>query len=193
MKKLQLAETGNAGVDAEGALIDAAAEGDVHAFAALYDRYLEQVHRYLYYLVGNRTDAEDLTQQVFLSAWQAIGRYRRNGSPIAAWLIRIAHNKAMSHHRRAKETCCLDLELVSRERWADPEGKAVADCDRVAVRRAVLKLKPEQREVIVMRLIEHMDYADIAAALGKSEGNVRVIQHRALVELRRLLADEVNS
>ena len=177
--------------DAEEDLIDAAVGGETQAFAALYDRHLERVYRHLYYWVGNRSDAEDLTQQVFLNAWRSIGSYRRTGASFIAWLLKIAHNQVVSAHRRAKEACHLDVELVSRDRWGDPEAVALAKHDHMAMRRAILRLKPEQQQVVVMRFIEHFDYSEIAAALGKSEGNIRVIQHRALTELRRLLAHEV--
>ena len=176
---------------AERSLIDAAIAGDAAAFAALYDQHLERVYRHVYYWVGNRADAEDLTQQVFLHAWQAIGRYKRTNASFIAWLFTIAHNLAMSFWRRAKETLYLELEPVSQDRWADPEAATLAKHDRLAVRRTLLRLKREQQQVITMRFLEHLEYADIAAALGKSEGNVRVIQHRALSEFRRLLAHEV--
>lgn len=178
---------------AERSVIEAAIGGDAEAFAALYDQYLERVYRHVYYWVGNRTDAEDLTQQVFLLAWQAIGRYKQTGASFISWLLTIAHNLAVSFWRRAKETLYLELEPVSDERWADPEAETLAKYDRLAMRRALLRLKPEQQQVITMRFMEHLAYADIAAALRKSEGNVRVIQHRALTEFRRLLAHEVKA
>lgn len=178
--------------DAERALVDAAVGGDAQAFAALYDKHLERVYRYVYYWVSNRPEAEDLTQQVFLHAWQAISRYQHTGTAFIAWLLRIAHNVVVSHYRKAKQMQYLELEPVSWERGADPEAETLAKYDRLSLRRAILCLKPEQQQVIVMRFIEHLRYADIAAATGKNEGTVRVIQHRALAELRRLLTHEVN-
>ncbi len=186
-------ETESSSDDEERALIDAAIAGGVQAFAALYDRYLERVYRHAYYLVGNRTDAEDLTQEVFLSAWRAIGRFQHTKASFTAWLLKIAHNAAMSFFRRAKKASYLDMEPEGVDLWSDPEAEALASYDRMAARRAILRLKPEQQQVIVMRFVEELDYADIAAALDKSEGNIRVIQHRALAELRRLLVREVQS
>ena len=191
MERALQGEPGARSVDAEEALVDAAIAGDVQAFAALYDRHLARVYRHVYYLVGRRADAEDVTQQVFLQAWQAIGRYRRTEAPFIAWLLTIAHNLVASLYRGAKQTRTLDFEPAIRERWADPEAEALAGYDRLAVRRAILRLKPEQRQVIVLRFVERLEHAEVAAAFGKSEGNVRVIQHRALAELRRLLAYEV--
>lgn len=177
--------------DAEGTVIDDAIAGGVQAFAALYDRYVERVYSYVYYRVGNRSDAEDLTQQVFLNAWHAISRYRRTGASFVAWLITIAHNQVASFHRRAKEASYLEIEPATQERWADPEAETIANYDQQAVRRAIMSLKPDQQQVITMRFIEDLEYSDIAAALGKKEGNIRVIQHRAIAELQRLLGREV--
>jgi RNA polymerase sigma-70 factor (ECF subfamily) len=173
---------------AEGALIAAASAGDVQAFATLYDLHVERVFRHVFYRVGNRADAEDLTQQVFLKAWQAIGRYRQTSSPFIAWLFTIAHNLVVSAHRRARDTAPLDEDVATWQRWADPEAETLAEYDRQTVRDAIMRLKPDQQQVIMLRFVEHLDYPAVAAALGKTEGNVRVIQHRALAELRRLLA-----
>lgn len=191
MDEVLRAELATKGDAAERSTLDAAIGGDAAAFAALYDQHLARVYRHVCYWVGSQADAEDLTQQVFLQAWQAIGRYKHTGASFIAWLLTIAHNLAMSFLRRAKETLYLEREPMSTERWAEPEATALARYDRVALRSALLRLKPEQRQVIVMRFLEHFEYAEIAAALGKSEGNVRVIQHRALNQMRRLLAYEV--
>ncbi len=175
-------------------LVDAAVEGDVRAFAALYDQHLDRVYRHVFYRVGNHGDAEDLTQEVFLQAWRAIGRYRRGGAPFIAWLLTIAHNLVVSYYRRRKEEAApLDLELAARELWSNPEAEALAHHDRQAVRRAIRRLKPDHQLVISLRFIEQFSPAEVAAATGKAEGHVRVIQHRALAELRRLLMYEVRA
>ena len=180
-------------VDGEQALIDAAIAGDVQAFAALYDQHLGRVYRHVYYLVGRRADAEDLTQQAFLQAWRAIGRYRRTGAPFIAWLLTIADNLAASFYRRARETRSLDFDPATGDHWADPEAELLTRYDRFAVRRAILRLKPERGEAVMLRFVEGFEYSEIAAAIGKSEGNVRVILHRALADLRRLLEWEVRA
>lgn len=191
MEKTLRAEPGADSADAEWVLITASIGRNAQAFAALYDSYLDRVYNYVYYRVGNRPDAEDLTQQVFLNAWHAISRYKNTGATFIAWLLTIAHNLVVSFYRKSKETTYLELEPAAHQRWADPEAEALARNDRVTVRRAILRLKPEWQQVITMRFIENLEYSDIAAALGKTEGNVRVIQHRALAELQRLLVREV--
>lgn len=179
---------------AERQALDAAIGGDSQAFVALYDRYVERVYRFIYYRVGNQADAEDLTQQVFLRAWKAIGRYRRTRAKFIAWLLTIAHHLVISlwqstRAQRTWETHHLEDEIPAQGR--DPEAEVFAQLDRQAVREAVLRLRPEHQLVITLRFIEHLDYADVAAALGKSEATVRVIQHRALAELRCRLAQRM--
>lgn len=179
--------------DDEAALVDRAAAGDAAAFALLYDRHLQRVYRHVYYRVGHRDDTEDLSQQVFLSAWRAMPRYRRTGAPFIAWLLTIAHNEVIAFYRRTRQTTYLEVEVEARDLWSDPEARMLSQFDRLAVRQAILRLKPEQQQVVMMRFVEHFEFSAIAAALGKNEGNVRVIQHRALNELRRLLAPGMES
>jgi len=188
-----LAQAALVASEAEAALIDRAVAGDTGAFAQLYDLHLTRVYRHVYYRVGSRADAEDLTQQVFLQAWRAIGRYRRSGAPFVAWLLTIAHNLVVSFYRQTKVEPALEMDPVAHDRWANPEREVVAAYDRLAVRSAILRLKPEQQQIVTMRFLESFDYGTIAAAVGKTEGNVRVILHRALSELRRLLEREVNA
>lgn len=177
--------------DGEAALIAAAIAGEANAFARLYDAHVPRVYRHIYYQVGNKQDAEDLTQQVFLKAWRAIKSYRVGRTPFIAWLLAVANNTVISHRRRSRDESRIDIDPVARGRWADPEATTLAHLDRETVRRTILRLKPDQRQVVLMRFMEHFDYAEIAAALGKSEGNVRVIQHRALAEMRRLLEGDL--
>ena len=145
------------------------------------------------YRIGNQSDAEDVTQQVFIQAWRAIGKYERRAVPFIAWLLTIAHNATVSHFRRAKATDPFNLDPATTQRWANPEAETFSKYDQLMVRRAILRLKPDQQQVIILRFIENIEFSDIARVLGKNEGNVRVIQHRALLELKRLLSPEVNA
>lgn len=175
-------------MDDEADLVAAAVEGDSVAFATLYDRHLARVYRHCYYRTGNRADAEDLAQQTFLQAWLAIRRYRRGASPFIAWLLTISQNLAMSHHRKARAIAASDLQLVATEEAADPTAALSTALMRDEVRAAILRLRPERQQVILLRFIEGFSVTEVAAVLGKTENNTRVIQHRALADLRRLLA-----
>ncbi len=173
----------------ERVLVDAAIQGDVEAFAALYDRHVDRVYRHCYYRTGHRADAEDLTQETFLRAWRAIGRYRRTGAPFIAWLLVISDRLAASRQRKLRRLLTVAAEEIplSQCRYEDPERTVITwlACDEV--RRAILQLRPERQQVIILRFIDGLSVAEVAAALGKSEANVSVIQHRALADLRRLL------
>ncbi len=175
------------GVDEESFLIDRAVDGDADAFAALYERHVDRVYRHAFYYMGARADAEDVAQQTFLRAWQAIGRYRRSDAPILAWFLTIAGRTAISQLRRARE---LPGDLSQREEPADDDPQDLIarrdSCDHV--REAVLQLSPDRQQVIVLRFIEGLSIAEVAAALGKTENNVSVVQHRALKDLRRKLS-----
>jgi RNA polymerase sigma-70 factor (ECF subfamily) len=178
-------------LDLEATWVVAAVGGDSSAFARLYDRHADRVYRHVLYRVGNRSDAEDITQQVFLQGWRAIPKYELRTTPFIAWLLTIAHNAVISFVRRSKITDPIDLEPATTERWADPEAETMAKYDQLAVRRAILRLKADQQQVILMRFVENIEYSDVAAALGKNDGYIRVIQHRALLELKRLLSHEI--
>lgn len=170
----------------EGILVDRAVAGDADAFAALYARHVDRVYRHCYYYMGNRTDAEDVAQQTFLRAWQAIGRYRRSGAPFLAWLLTIAGRTAISQLRRTRE---LPGAVKQRHQGVgDDPQEIVATLDTCdMVRAAVLELNPDRQQVIILRFIEGLSIAEVAAVLGKTENNISVVQHRALKDLRRCL------
>lgn len=170
----------------EAMLVDRAVAGDGDAFAALYTRHVDRIYRHCYYYMGNRADAEDLAQQTFLRAWQAIGRYRRGNAPFQAWLLTIAGNLSLSRLRLAREIP-RDVNMREEPVEDDPQDLVAALDSRDVVRHAVLELKPDRQQVIILRFIEGLSISEVAAALGKSENNVSVMQHRALGDLRRRL------
>lgn len=175
--------------NSEAALVDRAIEGDGDAFAALYSRHIDRVYRHCYYYMGNRADAEDMAQQTFLRAWQAIGRYRRGEAPFQAWLLAIAGNLSISRLRLVRE---IPREVDNRHEATEDDPQDIIatldSCD--VVRRAVLELKPDRQQVIILRFIEGLSISEVAAALGKSENNISVMQHRALGDLRRCLGEQ---
>ena len=168
-------------------LVGRAKGGDADAFGRLYDMHVDRVYRHIYYRVGNVTDAEDLTQLVFIKAWQAIGRYKKTASPFLSWLIRISHNLVIDFYRSNKIRTYSDLDIVASKPESSPEYQVEAQFDQQQIRRAILELPGDQQQVVLMRFIEGFSYSEIADSLGKSEGAVRVIQHRALARLRKIL------
>jgi RNA polymerase sigma-70 factor, ECF subfamily len=164
---------------------------DPNAFGELYDRFVERVYRYLYFRTGSHPEAEDLTEQVFLKAWEAIGRYRWQGRPFLAWLYRLAHNTHIDHVRTQKPTLSLNnderpVELASAA--AAIELARTLDADLLA--RALGQLTVDQQQVIVMKFLEGLDNEQIAQTLDKREGAIRALQMRALMSLRRVLESE---
>jgi len=171
----------------EEGLIASAIDGDETAFTRLYDHFFDRVYRHICYRVGQVEDAEDLTQQVFVQAWRALGRYKQTNSPFIAWLLTIAHNSVVSFYRRNKNVKSLEAEVFDWPSNDHVEGAAEITVEYERVRRAIQRLKPEHQQVLVLRFLEDLAHRDIAAAIGKTEANVRVMQHRALRDLRDLL------
>ncbi len=168
------------------ALVRRAVARDQAAFAELYDRLLDQVYRYVYYRTGNRSDAEDLTEQVFLQAWAAIDRFRWEGKPFLAWLYAVAHNLLVDWHRRSRPVQSLDdaehpVDIehpgaeLSLSQWIDADLLAGA----------IKRLTPEQQQVIALKFIHGFDTAEVARLMNKREGTVRALQLRALQSLKR--------
>jgi len=170
--------------DAE--LISAAQAGDADAFTALYDRYVGRVYRLISYRLGRSADAEDLTQQTFVNAWQAIGRYQPGTAPFVAWLLRIAHNASISQLRATHFSVQLN-ESIDPADDGDVADDLLSQERRQNVLRALKKLEGEQAQAVWMRYMEDLSYPEIAGLLGKSVENVRVITHRGLRKLRRYL------
>ena len=174
----------------EAELAQRAAQRDPEAFAELYTAYLDKIYRYVYYKVGDPHEAEDLCEQVFLKAWEAIGRYTWYGYPFSSWLYRLAHNLVVDHYRTRRDILPLDDSLLIREEVIDPEAALARSLGAGELRQAILRLTPEQRQVICLKFIEGYDNAEIATLLNKKEGAIRALQYRALRSLQALLEAE---
>ena len=175
-------------------LIALAAEGDRQSFGELYERYALRVFRHAQFLTGDPVLAEDVTAQVFLKALEAIPRYESRGVPFVAWLLRITCNMVINHRKSAKNNGHSQIpeNIEATGTFYSPEDSCEVKVDGERVWREVRKLPCEQRQVIIMRFIDDLGYPDIAHVLGKTVGAVRVIQFRALANLRGLLDDELN-
>lgn len=176
--------------ESEKSLIQRATRHDEGAFTLLYNKYLSPVYRHVYYRVGNQTDAEDITQEVFVRAWKAIGRYQWTGAPFQSWLTTIAHNLVLDHYQRKTGSKTITVNQPETDIPIKNPIAAVSDGfnpDQISLREEIAKLKGDKQKVIIMRFIEGFSYAEIARALKKKEGAIRVIQYRALKELRSKL------
>lgn len=175
--------------DSETSLVERAVQRDSAAFTALYELHIDRVLRHVWYQVPDRTDAEDITQDVFVKAWKSIHRYRWTGAPFAAWLFTIARNAVNDYYRSKKNTRSLD-DIEEPRSDDSPAAKAESVFAGEEVRRAVTRLKGDQQAVIIMRFVDGLSYEEISRATGKAEGAVRVIQHRALKELKKIMDKE---
>jgi RNA polymerase sigma-70 factor, ECF subfamily len=169
----------------------AVVDHDADAFGELYDRFVDRVYRYLYFRTGNHPEAEDLTEQVFLKAWEAIGRYRWQGRPFLAWLYRLAHNAHIDHVRSQKPSTSLTNDERPIE-VASPSAEAdlARSLDAELLSRALAQLTVEQQQVIVMKFMDGCDNEQIAHTMDKREGAIRALQMRALMSLRRVLESQ---
>jgi RNA polymerase sigma-70 factor (ECF subfamily) len=175
----------------EETLIERAVAGDPEAFGELYVRHLDGIYRYVFYKVSSEKRAEDLTEQIFLKAWEAMDGYRLRGYPFSSWLYRIAHNTVVDHYRTQKDEDPLDPVAF---RLADdslgPEETLIKKRQVSQLLSALRHLSEEKQELIILRFVEGLSHARVAQILGKSEGACRVMQHRALNELNTILGRE---
>jgi len=176
----------------ESTLVQKAVERDAHAFGQLYDMYVDRVYRHVYYRVSNGADAEDLTQQVFMKAWQAIGGFRITASPFVAWLLAISHNVVVNFYRTKTGRVYIEADILAADSPSSPDFAAEMSLDQQRLRRAILQLRDEEQQVLVLRFMEGFAFAEIASLLKKKEGTIRVILHRALTKLRGILEKEAD-
>jgi RNA polymerase sigma-70 factor (ECF subfamily) len=174
----------------ERRLVARAVRRDAPAFGILYESYLDRIYRYVYYRVGTSGEAEDLTELVFLKAWEAINRYEPRGVPFIAWLYRLAHNLVVDHYRARRPTIPLEDVGEAEEPEIDVVESIEAQLDADEVRTALHTLSPEHQQLIALRFMEGLSHAEVAHITGKSEGATRVIQYRALQALARALRGE---
>jgi RNA polymerase sigma-70 factor (ECF subfamily) len=168
-------------------LITRAQQGDAQVISALYERYHLSIYRYLYYRVGNRHAAEDLTSEVFLRMLRFLPGYKTQGGSFQAWLFQIARNLAIDYHRQmvAQNPVELEEDLIATNE--DPANATEQGLTSQSLRKALNRLTDEQRDVIVMRFVAAMPITEVAQTLHKSEASIKGLQRRALIALRETL------
>ncbi|WP_433530027.1 ECF subfamily RNA polymerase sigma factor, BldN family [Micromonospora sp. CA-263727] len=176
-------------------LVERAQAGEAEAFGLIYDRYVDTVFRFVYFRVGNRQLAEDLTSDTFLRALKRIGSVTWQGRDLGAWLVTIARNLVADHFKSGRYRLevttgdVLDADREDRGPEGSPEAAVVEHITNVALLTAVKRLNPEQQECIVLRFLQGFSVAETARAMGKNEGAIKALQYRAVRALARLLPD----
>lgn len=166
--------------------IKKARRGSAEAFGALYDNYLPKIYRFVLLKTSQKEIAEDLTQQVFLKAWQNVSSYEHKGFPFSSWLYQIARNAVIDHYRTKKTHAGLETaeEIAEETNFsADLEKKINLEI----IQKKIKDLSPDYQDVLIMRFVEEMSHREIAQSMGKSEGAIKVIQHRALNQLKKII------
>jgi RNA polymerase sigma-70 factor (ECF subfamily) len=176
-------------VQDEEILVQRAKQKDQNAFAQLYEEYFDKIYRYVTLKIGDRIEAEDMTQQVFLKAHQSISSFKWKGTPFSAWLYRIAHNLVVDYMRKKSKrpSTLYDDSLVSSDRNSNPQQMVERSMDIEQLISATRHLTEAQREVISLRFTSELPTAQVARIMGKSEGAIKALQHSAIVALRKAL------
>ncbi len=177
---------------AESRLYEQARALDQGALATIYDTYSDKIYRYIYHRVGDPDVAEDLTALTFTKMLEAIHSGKEWRTSFSGWLYRIAHNLVVDYFRRKGRVQHVSLEagLPLRAEGLDPYQEASKTLQQEALRQAISQLTPEQATVIVMRFLEGYSIAEVAKAMGKTEGAVKALQFRAVERLRQLMKGE---
>lgn len=171
----------------EESLIRQAQHRDPEAFAQIYEAYFDKIYRYIALKIGNATEAEDMTQQVFLNALRSISSFKWKGRPFSAWLFRIAHNQVVDYLRKKAKGATVPIDDVPVITNDNPPLITEHRLDIEQLVLATKHLTEAQREVISLRFAGGLPIAQVAKVMGKSQGAVKALQHNAIVALRKTL------
>jgi RNA polymerase sigma-70 factor (ECF subfamily) len=174
-------------VQEEQSLVLQAQKCNQEAFAKLYEQNFDKIYRYISLKVGNNTEAEDMTQQVFIKALQSISSYKWKDVTFSAWLFRIAHNLVIDYYSKQSRQSTTPLYEYMAVTNNNPE-KAIedkSDIERLLI--ASKKLTAAQQEVITLRFAGELPIAEVARIMGKTQGAIKALQHSAIAALRKLM------
>lgn len=176
-------------------LVNKAQNGDNRAFAEIYEHYFTPIFRFIFFKVGNREEAEDLTQTVFMKVFKSLDGFRFRDNPFSSWLYRIANNMVIDFFRKKKS---LPLLSEDSEDWqiefADDALNPAEEAEEMELarlaRQAMAEMKEPDRQVLVMRYIDGLSYKDIAEAIDKTEDAVRQISSRSIRVLKEIFKNK---
>jgi RNA polymerase sigma-70 factor, ECF subfamily len=177
-------------------LVQRAQAGDTDAFGELYDRYVDQVYRYIAYRVASRQVAEDLTSETFLRALRRIGTFTWQGRDVGAWFTTIARNLVADHYKSGRYRLELTTDDIGEsggppQLVEGPEGAVLEAMNNKILLEVIKQLNAEQQECIALRFLQGLSVSETAQVMGKNEGAIKALQYRAIRTLGRLLPEGV--
>jgi RNA polymerase sigma-70 factor (ECF subfamily) len=164
-------------------LVKEAAGGSYPAFEQLYRLYVKQIFRYVYYQLGDRMTAEDITEDVFIRVLERIRTCAGREATFKAWLYRIARNRVVDHLRSQRKH--LSIESDRTQQISDRRSDPARDIERRELWEVLREIPPGQSQVVILKFLAGLENQEIAQILGKSEGAVRILQMRGLALLRK--------
>jgi RNA polymerase sigma factor (sigma-70 family) len=170
-------------------LVLMAQKGDHDAFSKLYDIFVDPIYRYIYFRVKAK-DAEDLLETLFMKVWENLKQYKfKKNKSFSAWIFRIAHNLVVDYYRSSKkhETSELLDYIADKNTDNDPVKTTQSNLDKDYLKLAMSKLKKKHQEIIIYKFVNELSNKEIAQILSKTEGNLRILQFRALKALKKEL------
>jgi RNA polymerase sigma-70 factor, ECF subfamily len=171
-------------------LLSLATRGDKKAFGFLYERYRDEIYRYAFYRVGDPHEAEDITANAFIKTWEHLPRIYEQDSSIRnlrSWLYQVARNLVVDHFRQAET---LPLAHTLRDGQDSTKSSAEQNIEHEHLAQRIMELRPEYQQIIILRFVNQLSHEEVAAIMELNAGQTRVMQHRALKELREILSDE---
>jgi RNA polymerase sigma-70 factor (ECF subfamily) len=168
-------------------LVKKAKEGFPNAFAEIYDCYFSQIYRFIFLRVNNREEAEDLSQQVFVKAWESIRDFQEKGFPFSSWLYRIARNLVIDFYRTKKQTTELNENILIEDSSSEVDNRLFVSFVGKEISKAFNFLTSEQKEVIILRFVQDLSYREIAKIMDKNQPALRILQYRAINKLKNIL------
>lgn len=171
-------------------LIELAQAGKTEALAEIYETYFLRVYRFVYYRVSHRETAEDLTEDTFVKAFNGLNNLQ-NTEAFEGWLFQIARNLVIDYYRKKKQLVPLDTVENTLEYDTNVVEIINLQIEQSILIKLLKELNDEQQSVIKMKFLEELDNSTIAKILNKTEGAIRVIQHRAIAKLKELFNDNI--
>jgi RNA polymerase sigma-70 factor (ECF subfamily) len=171
----------------EESLIAAAKGLSEAAWAEIYRRHAQQVYGYIYYRLGDQHAAEDLAADVFVKALAGIKGYSWRGTPLLAWLYRIAHNVTADYRKAAARR--MGMQATGEPELVEDRQDRLEELDeRTDMMKAIRALTEEQQQVVILRFYQGLSNAEVSRVMGKPEGAVKALQARGLRSLRRIIS-----